>query len=74
MELLSNIKYVEMLEWNRFRITFTDDSVMEIANDKYWWYGISRTVGYAIEASLVDIQFINFYNLKDTYARITRAI
>lgn len=69
MEILNYLKAVELIGNMRFKLTFIDDSTMVIARDKYYWYAMDRTNGYAREASLVEIQHIDFYNLRTTYAK-----
>lgn len=67
MEILSNIKHVGAIGMNRFMLTFLDNSTMEVASDRSYWYSLGRTDGYAREASLVEIQYIDLYRLSNGY-------
>ena len=69
MELLNYIKDVELVGKNRFMVTFVDNSTMEIACDRYFWYAISRSGGYVLDVSLVEVQRIDFYKLRNTYGK-----
>ena len=67
MSILNHIKFVEYLGERRFKVTFTDQSSLVIANDKSYWYSMYRTQGYAEIAKLGELQYIDFYQLAEIH-------
>lgn len=67
MSIINYIKFVEYLGERRFKVTFTDQSSLVIANDKSYWYSMYRTQGYAEIAKLGELQYIDFYQLANLH-------